>query len=49
MNAVITARIPENTVNFKISLEICFSDNGFFAISSLTNVIGAWFSSVDLV
>ena len=42
-----TAKTPENAVNFKTSLQICFSDNGFFAISSLTNVIGASFSSVD--
>jgi len=41
MNAVITAKTPENIVNFKTSLEICFSDNGFLAISNLTNVIGA--------
>ena len=29
-------------------MAICFSDNGFCAISNLTNVIGACFSNVDL-
>ena len=47
MHAVITAKTPENAVNFKISLQICFSDSGFLATRSLTSVIGAWFSSVD--
>ena len=26
---MIIAKTPENIVNFKISLQICFSDNGF--------------------
>ena len=41
MNAVIIAKTPENAANFKISLQICFSDNGFLATSNLTSVIGA--------
>ena len=47
MNAVIIARIPENIPSLKISYPICFSVKGFFAISNLTRVIGAWFSEVD--
>ena len=46
MNAVIIARIPENMASLKISIPICFSDRGFFAINNLTSVIGAWFSEV---
>ena len=30
--------------SLNISIPICFSDNGFFAISNLTNVTGAFFS-----
>ena len=41
INAVIIAKTPENVVSFKISLQICFSDNGFLATSNLTSVIGA--------
>ena len=41
-------RIPENIANLKISIPICFSDNGFLATNNLTKVIGAWFSIVDL-
>ena len=40
MNAVIIARIPENMASLKISIPICFSDRGFFAINNLTSVIG---------
>ena len=40
-NAVITAKIPENIDSLRISIAVCFSDKGFFAIISLSNVIGA--------
>ena len=45
-NAVITAKIPENIDSLRISIAVCFSDKGFFAIISLTSVIGASLSSV---
>ena len=38
--------ITENTASLKISVQICFSDRGFFAKSNLTSVIGANLSAV---
>ena len=46
INEVIIASIPEKIASLKISVPICFSDSGFFAINNLTKVIGAWFSDV---
>ena len=43
---MIIASIPENIASLNISVPICFSDSGFFAINNLTKVIGAWFSEV---
>ena len=38
--------MPENIANLKISIQICFSDSGFFARINLTSVIGANLSAV---
>ena len=41
LNAVIIPKMPENIASLKISVHICFSDNGFLATSNRTKVIGA--------
>ena len=45
---MIIARIPEKIASLNISVPICFSERGFFAINNLTRVIGARDSEVDL-